>query len=625
MASHLDSFPHAEGFNLLIGRWSVDYDDPDNFTHYLFHSRAGIYRNYFSSAESDRILDEARSESRPRARETLYRKFENLLNEAGVLVPLFHDIDYRVASPKVRGLKLSSTPPHVNYSAVSKLDKLSESIELPHTGGGTIHVPFTGVVNTIDPTLTSSVEQVELGSCIYEPLLRAEGGTRIVPWLASNFKVEGGGTTYRFHLRDDVRFHDGRKLTARDVRYSFERLLQNTASETRWFYSVIRGAKEMLNSEVGDLSGFRILSANEFTIELNEPVSFFPAALCFAGVCIVPEGSSNFTGTWQHGCVGTGPFRVVKYETGRIIEVEANKSYWRKGFPKVDGLVFEYGIPPSEILNGFREGRFELAADLFPSDVEVLRRDPEFAAGYRETPRLSTYYAAFNIHREPFNDKGLRQSLAASIEVASLVRRTLGRMALPAHGFIPPGLLGHNPKHPVRDRHTTAAPLRVKPEVQIEIKTAVNPVYFGEYSAVFNELTKAFGDHNLKISPANKTMREFAELRQQGIADLLVTRWIADYPDADNFVRLLHSQEGAIGRFCSTPEIERLLARGVGETSPSVRHAIYREIEEIIAREALLLPLFNEQAYRFARPEVEGLSVSFWEPSVDYSNLRVND
>jgi peptide/nickel transport system substrate-binding protein len=302
--------------------------------------------------------------------------------------------------------------------------------------------------------------------------------------------------------------------------------------------------------------------------------------------------------------------------------MEANRSYWRKGFPKADGLVFEYGIQTVEILNGFREGRFDLAADLFPSDVEMLRRDPEFAAGYRETPRLSTYYAAFNIHREPFNDKGFRQSLASSIEVASLVRRTLGRLALPAHGFIPPGLLGHNPKQSARDRHTPPT-ARIKPVSQIEIKAAVNPVYFGEYSAVFNELTNTFGEHNLKISTVNKTMREFAELRQQGEADLLITRWLADYPDADNFVRLLHSQEGAIGRFCGTPEIDRLIERGVGETSPAVRHGLYREIEEIIVREALLLPLFHEQAYRFARPEVEGLSVSLWEPSVDYANLRV--
>jgi ABC-type oligopeptide transport system substrate-binding subunit len=221
--------------------------------------------------------------------------------------------------------------------------------------------------------------------------------------------------------------------------------------------------------------------------------------------------------------------------------------------------VFEYGIQTSEILNGFREGRFDLAADLFPSDVETLRRDPEFAAGYRETPRLCTYYAAFNIHREPFSDKRLRQSLTSSIEVASLVRRTLGRLALPAHGFIPPGLLGHNPKQSARDRHTTSDLPRVKPESQIELKAAVNPVYFGEYSAVFNELSNTFSGHNLKVSTANKTMREFAELRQQGTADLLVTRWIADYPDTDNFVRLLHTQEGPIGRFCGSLEIDRLI------------------------------------------------------------------
>jgi peptide/nickel transport system substrate-binding protein len=167
--------------------------------------------------------------------------------------------------------------------------------------------------------------------------------------------------------------------------------------------------------------------------------------------------------------------------------------------------------------------------------------------------------------------------------------------------------------------------VRVKPGSPIEIKTALNAVYLGEYSAVFNELTNAFAEHNLRVTAANRTMPEFAELRQQGSADLLLTRWIGDFPDTDNFVRLLHSQVGAIGRYCGTAEIDRLIERGVGETSPAVRHTIYREIEEIIAREALLLPLFHEQAYRFARPEVEGLSVSFWEPSVDYSNLGVNE
>ena len=621
MAAYLDSFQHAEGIDLFIGRWSPDYDDPDNFTHYLFHSRAGILRGYFSSVEADRILEEARAESRPRAREVLYRKFENLLGESGALVPLFHDIDYRIASPRIRGLKLRSSPPPVNYSELGKVETTSQPIEVPRLSGGTIYVPAAGVVNTLDPAISATLEQVESVSSIFETLLRAVGGTRIVPWLAADFKAENQGKNYRFRLRDDVRFHDGRKLTARDVRYSFERLLQNPESESRWFYSSIRGAKALLNREAGDLAGFRIHSANEFTIELDEPVSFFPALLSFSAVSILPEGSKEFSSGWREGCVGTGPFRVVKFEPGRIIELEANKSYWRKGYPKSDGLVYELGIRPDEILAGFRAGRFALASDLFPADVEALRRDPDFAAGYRETPRLSTYYAAFNINRGPFSDRRLRQSLVASVDADALVRRTLGRIALPAHGLIPPGLVGHNPKQVSRVTPSVVG----RPKAEIELRTGLNPVYFGEYSALFEELSSAFREHNLKLTPVNKSMAEFDEIRQVANADLIISRWIADYPDADTFVHLLHSQEGFIGRFCGTPEIDRLIEQGRTETSPIVRNSIYREVEEMITREALCLPLFHDTAYRFARPEVEGLSVSFWGQTVDYSSLRITN
>ena len=104
---------------------------------------------------------------------------------------------------------------------------------------------------------------------------------------------------------------------------------------------------------------------------------------------------------------------------------------------------------------------------------------------------------------------------------------------------------------------------------------------------------------------------------------MVVTRWIADYPDPDAFVQLFHSQEGGIGRLCGTPEMDRMIERARAESSPSVRHSLYQEIEEVIKREALILPLFHEQAYRFARPEVSGVSVSFWGQVVDYSNLRV--
>jgi ABC-type oligopeptide transport system substrate-binding subunit len=112
------------------------------------------------------------------------------------------------------------------------------------------------------------------------------------------------------------------------------------------------------------------------------------------------------------------------------------------------------------------------------------------------------------------------------------------------------------------------------------------------------------------IQPVPQGYDEYLEAVAQASTDLLVGRWHGDYPDADTFAYALHSQGGFLGRFCGSPEVDALIAQGRVETTPGARHALYREVEETIAREALLLPLFHEQAYRFARPEVEGLTIS---------------
>ena len=620
MAAYLESDQHNEGLDLRVGRWNADYDDPDNFTHSLFHSRLGLYRNYISLEEGDQILEEARAENRPSVRASLYRKYENLLLETAVVLPLFHDIDHRLAGPKVRGLKLWGSAPYVNYAELGKRESAAAITEAVRTGGGIIQIPIAGVVSSLNPSLASTLEQTETLPNVFETLTRDVEG-RIVPWLAAEFRIEGGGKKYRFRLHDDVRFHNGRRLTARDVRYSLEQLLQNRDSECRSFYSPIRGAKSLLGGEAGELTGFRIHSANEFTIELDEPVSFFPALISFPGAAIIPEGNDRFGGSWQEGSVGTGPFRVVKFEPGHRLELERNKAYWRTGYPRSEGLVFSFGISPADILRQFRAGRFSLASDMLPQDVEALRREADFASGYQETPRLMTYYAAFNTHRGPLSNKRLRQSLARSVDVATLVRQTLGRLAVPAHGLIPPGLLGHDPAYFSRMSPAPSPP--EEPSSDVELTAALNPVFFGEYAALAHELSNIIRQKRVKIRVVNKTMAELMEAQTRATVDLIVARWGADYPDPDTFVHILHSREGGIGRLCGSPEVDRLIERGRAETSTAVRGSIYRQIEEIIEREALLLPLFHEQTYRFARPEVEGLSLSYGVTAVDYASLRI--
>jgi peptide/nickel transport system substrate-binding protein len=118
-------------------------------------------------------------------------------------------------------------------------------------------------------------------------------------------------------------------------------------------------------------------------------------------------------------------------------------------------------------------------------------------------------------------------------------------------------------------------------------------------------------------------MEEWLEAVSDGAVDLVLGRWVADFPDPDTFASILASKEGLLGPVCGLSEVDQLVTRGRTETSPAARHAVYRQIEDIIVRDRPLLPLFHEQAYRFARLELEGMSLTYDSLTLDYSNLSI--
>ncbi len=620
MTSFLQLWRDNDAIDLLIGRWNADYDDPDNFTHSLFHSANGALRKYFSSPEADQILEEARTESRPAIRETLYRKFEGLLFDAAAFVPLFHDIDYRVVSSRVRGLVLRGTKPYVNYSELGIAPAAEPVVEARRTSGGAVHIPMVGAIASLDPVERIISETAEVLPFIFETLTRDRGEARIVPWLARQFRAEEGGLRYWFRLRDDVTFHDGRKLGARDVRYSLERLLQSGNVMGQELFASIRGARALAAGETRDLAGFRIHSATEFSIELDEPIGFLPALLSHPAAAILPEGGDP--SSHSHAWIGTGPFCVAAFEPGHRLELERNRTYWRRGYPRSDRLILTFGVSPKEIAAGFRQGRYSLAWDLMPSDAEDLRRNPEFASGYKETPRLVTYYCAFNSRRGVLTERALRRRLVHSVDMSRLVRQTIGRLATPAYTLIPPGLLGHDAEGTSRIEPLPAAASETVPS-GLELTLAVHPMFQGTYAAFARELSHAFATVGVTLRAVTTSMAEFLEATDAGSVDVAMGRWTADYPDPDSFAYFVHSAHGFQGRLCGSAETDRIVDRARVESSPAMRHALYLELEDHIARNATLLPLFHEQAYRIGRPELEGLSVTMGEPSVPLEDLRI--
>ncbi|HVE72486.1 MAG TPA: ABC transporter substrate-binding protein [Thermoanaerobaculia bacterium] len=610
LASYLEKLDQSVDVDLVLGQVNAEYSDPHACVA-AFHSRNGIFGKLVGNDEIDALVELGTTTVDPARREHIYGGIETQLRIA--VLPLFHDIDCRVCSPAVRGLQLHSSAPYVNYDSVAVLRKNREDVQA-RAREGVLHVPMMYAIETLDPAHTGDPWHTQLVNSVFETLTRTNDRGVVDPWLARSFEVSESGRTCSFVLRDDVVFHDGRRMTARDVRHSFERVLRSGAAWNETLLGSIDGASEVLERHGGELAGVRVLSDTEIVFTLKEPVGFFPAILTFPSLSIVPEGTEEIAGTWRQSCVGSGPFRVTRVDPGRWIELEANPYYWRENLPRVEGLVAWLGVPSEEIASRFRSGRISLAYDMPPADYRALRHDTRLGPSYSEAPVLATCVLAFNVNSPVFSDRESRERVAASLDINSLVRLIDPRVA-PATGIFPPGLLGHDPLPRSRPRSASGPSLQ-KIDLLVGAYTVFARIY-GVFVEAAAERLRHLGFDPEIVS--GKLLRD-----RHTAADLLFTRWVYDYPDSDNFVRgILETSTGVAGWACGNARIDHLIARGRSETNRDLRHEIYREIDEIVSAETLLLPLFHEQAYCFARPEVQGLRVRQFFPFVPFEELSV--
>ncbi|RMH21248.1 MAG: hypothetical protein D6696_06280 [Acidobacteria bacterium] len=610
---------NSAGLDLLMGRWMLDYQDPDNVTYGLLHSEHGHFRSYRSPGPLDGILSRARRLQDAAQRLACYRQAEALLASEHAYLPLFHEIDYRLPGPRLRQLRLLPTHPFVCYRELAKVaDPERPSGVHVRPERGTVRASLVNGLANLDPASAYLVEAAEVVGNVFETLTRIDEGAHVVPWLAEEVRMEEGGARFRLRLRDGVRFHNGRQLTAEDVRYSFEHLLRDPRSTGEMSLLPIRGARALRAGAADRLEGLTIEDEQRLTLDLEQPLSFFPAMLTTPTTAIVPAGSEGFAGNWRDGCAGTGPFRLVRIDGNDGVELEANPYYWRGALPRCDRLVFAGGLSAERVVKELKRGGISIAAHLHPSYAEELRRIPELAAGYHEAPGFSTYFLALNTRRGPFADLDTRRALADHLAVDELVAEDLGRLGVVARGLIPPGLLGY--EAPAGRRRPRASSRRLE---GLSIRVSLVPAYQGQYAPFWRRLAAALAGLGISLETVDETISGTLQAVQEARVDVVAARWIASFPDADSFANLIHSRKGLFGGLFQHPEVDALIDRGRSETDPALRHATYRGYEQLVADQALLVPLFHEQIWRVARPEIRGLRLRLGWPEVAYEELVV--
>jgi len=609
-AAYMASRSDSTGFDLLVGRWNADYDDPDGFAHVLVHSRSGMLRDFYSSDVTDALVEEGRRTTEVPRRVATYRRFEQVLASEAFCIPLFHEVDYRIAQSWVKDLRLESVAPFIDYRGIG-LGERRETAAVSR-GRGILNVPCEYALGELTP---GDPDASEILSNVYETLFRALDGARPAPWLAADAVPSNGFTCWRLRLRKGVRFHDGRRLGARDVQWSFERFLRCDDAGAAGDFKHLKGAAALMQRRAVELTGFRLLSLYEFELSFDKPIAVVPQLLSSWPPAIIPEGAEP---GGERVVSGTGPFRVAHLARGERLDLEAFPGYWRYGHPCVDGLTFYFDLGSQEIVDGFKSGQYQILTNPRVGELERLRRDPELARGFRHTPGFMTTFVMFNCRQGPLTNYRLRRSVASLLKLTDM-KDVLPPFAAEAASLTPPELLGAFTETERRRSETTSRGVGLGLELSLAVLGEVDD----QQQRVFDRVVELLSRNGVSVS-FDETDQISGARGIEVTADLVLARWSARHPDAGAFLAdLVNPESGVARRHYGSDRVNGLLDEARREPDVDRRSELYRQIDRLLVVDMGFLPLFHEQTCAFFGPDVEVGELGPFTPVLPYADLRV--
>jgi peptide/nickel transport system substrate-binding protein len=440
----------------------------------------------------------------------------------------------------------------------------------------------------LDPRYALDAASYRVIQLLYNGLVRLDAHARVVPDLATSWETPDA-TTYVFHLRHGVRFHDGTLLTAADVYYTFTSLLDPAMQSPK------RGSFDKIRA-------IEVLSEDTIRFVLSEPFAPFLTNNMTLG--IVPRPRSGDAVPPDQHPIGTGPFAFERREPNVALYLRAHEAYF-EGKPALDGIVLR--ILPDAMVRLFelQKGNIDLLQNALPPDVLVqLRDDPRFQI--LQVPGTNFVYLGLNCRDPILRHVRVRQALAYAIDRQALIQHVLRGLARPADGILPAGHWAYTAQVP-RYRFDPARAAQLldaagfpdpdgpgkQPRFRLLYKTSQDAV--GQRIAeVIQESLRRIG---VAIDIRSYEWGTFFGDIRAGNFQLYALTWVG-VTEPDIFYYVFHSKSippaGANRGRCSDPRLDRLLEQGRRAMTLEERRGFYGEAQRIIATELPYIPLWHQ-------------------------------
>ncbi|MBD1548297.1 ABC transporter substrate-binding protein [Roseibium aggregatum] len=510
--------------------------------------------------------------------------------------------------------------------------------------GGSMIVTYKDDVSTLDPAIGYDWQNWSMIKSLFDGLMDYEPGTtNLEKDLAEDFTISDDGLTYTFTLRKGVKFHNGRELTADDVKYSLDRVANpKTQSPGAGFFGSIKGFDEVSAGKADSLSGVTVVDPYTVKIELSRPDATMLHVLAINFSSVVPkEEVEKWGADFGKHPVGSGAFELAEWTLGQRLVFKRNADYWKPGIPKLDEIDFEVGQEPIVALLRLQRGEADIPGDgIPPAKFLEVTKDPQYKDLIIEGGQLQTGYVTMNVKMPPFDKPEVRKAVNMAINKDRIVRIINGR-AVPANQPLPPSMPGY-------DKDYKGYPFDPEAAKKM-LADAGFPDGFETELYVYNT------DPNPRIAQSIQAdlaaIGIKAELKALAQANVIAAggepdqapmiwsggmAWIADFPDPSNFYGPILGCAGAVkggwnwSWYCNE-ELDKLATEADSITDPAKkaeREALWRKIFISIMDDAPWVPIFNEQRFTMRSDRLGGPDAIFVDPvhiPVNYDYVWAKD
>jgi oligopeptide transport system substrate-binding protein len=510
--------------------------------------------------------------------------------------------------------------------------------------GGEMTVTFKDDLITLDPAIGYDWKNWSVIKSVFDGLMDYKPGTtELVPDLAESYEVSDDGLTYTFKLRQGVKFHNGREMTAADVKYSLERACNPaTQSPGAGYYGALKGFDDFQAGKATELAGVQAVDDHTVKIELSRPDSTLLHLMALNFSFVVPKEVVEAEGPdFGHKPVGTGAFKVAEWTSGQSIVLERNADYFKEGLPKLDKITFQIGQEPVVNLLRLQKGEIDIPGDgVPPAKFTEVMNDPKWKENVIVAEQLQTGYVTMNVNIKPFDNVAVRQAVNMAINKDRIVQ-IINNRAVPANQPLPPAMPGYDKSFKGYTYDVEGAKAKLKEAgleggFETDLYVANTDPQPRIAQAIQQDLAAIGIKANLQSLDQGNVIAAGGKKDGAPMIWSGGMAWIADFPDPSNFYTVILGCGGAVeggwnwAWYCNE-DLDKRAEEANAMTNPAdadKRAAAWGKIFTDLMADAPWAPVFNEKAYVIHSARIAGPEGIFADPihiPVNYDEVYATD